>query len=150
MSSKLNSSSRFGWKRFRRYIMLGFVILSVGLAIYIGLEFRENGPNYYAPGRTALINARLKFEESLAYEQAVLVEKQKAHKEIIQAIDQLAKAEDLDPADRSRIEDMRQTLMAIDKADCNGGASPEQLQQQYHDLLNEIDTLISNTENYPR
>ena len=150
MFNKLNSSSPSDRQRFRRHLVLGFLILSVGLAIYIGLVFRETGPNYYAPGRAALINAKKKFEESLVYEQALIEKKRMAHEEIILAIDQLAKAEDLDSEDRARIEDMRASLIAIDKADYTGGTSPGQLQEQFREILNEMDTLISKTESYPQ
>jgi hypothetical protein len=119
------------------------------MAIYIGLGIRGKGPNYYAPGRTALINAKQKFEESLVYEQALIEKKRMAHEEIILAIDQLAKAEDLDSADRARIEDMRMSLMAIDKAD-PGITSPGQLQKQFREILNEMDMLISKTEDHPQ
>lgn len=149
MSKKSNSSSPPDRQRLRRYLVLGFVVLSLCMAIYIGLGIREKGPNYYAPGRTALINAKQKFEESLVYEQALIEKKRMAHEEIILAIDQLAKAEDLDSADRARIEDMRMSLMAIDNAD-PGGTTPGQLQKEFREILNEMDILISKTENHPQ
>jgi hypothetical protein len=148
MFNKLNSSSPPDRKRFVRYLVLAFAILSVGLAIYIGLAIREEGPDYYAPGRAALINAKYKFEESLVYEQALIEKKRMAHEEIILAIDQLAKAEDLDSADRARIEGIRASLIAIDRADYSDGTSPGQLQKQYREVLNQMDILISKTENH--
>jgi hypothetical protein len=150
MSKKLNLSSLSDKKRLCRYLLLGFAVLSVGLAIYIGLVIREEGPNYYAPGRAALINAKQKFEESLVYEQALIEKKRMVHQEIILAIDQLAKAEDLDSADRARIEDMRASLLAIDKSEYPGETSSIELQKQFRDVLNEMDILISKTENYPQ
>ncbi len=150
MTNKLNSSSPPDRQRLRRYLVLGFAILSLGLAIYIGLGIREKGPNYYAPGRTALINAKQKFEESLVYEQALIEKKRMAHEEIILAIDQLAKAEDLDSADRARIEDMRASLLEIDNTDYPSETSPIQLQKQFREILNEMDIMISKTENNPR
>jgi hypothetical protein len=150
MSNKLNSSGLSDRQRLRRYLVLGLLILSLGLAIYIGVIIRDNGPNYYSPGRAALVNAKQKFEESLVYEQALIEKKRMAHEEIILAINQLAKAEDLDAEDRARIEVMRARLLAIDKADYPGGTTPGQLQNQYREVLNEMDILISKTENYPR
>jgi hypothetical protein len=147
MSDKMNSSSPPDRRRLRRYLVLALVILSVGLAIYTGLEIRETGPDYYAPGRAALINAKQKFEESLVYEQALIEKKRMVHEEIILAIDQLAKAEDLDSADRARIEDMRASLLEIDKADYPE-TSPRQLQKQFREVLNEMDILISKMENH--
>ena len=150
MSDKLSSSSLSKRQRLRRYLVLGIVILSLGLAIYIGVVNRDQGPNFYAPGRAALMNAKQKFEESLVYEKALIEKKRMAHKEIILAIDQLARAEELDSEDRARIEGMRASLLAIDNADCLGGSSAIQLQEQFREVLNEMDALISKTESYPR
>ena len=150
MFNKLNSSSTSDRKRLRRYFVLGLVILSVSVAIYTGVLIREQEPDYYAPGRAALINAKRKFEESLVYEQAFIEKKQMAHEEIILAIDQLAKAEDLDSADRARIEEIRASLLAIDETDYPGETSPGQRQKKYREVLNEMDSLITNTENHTR
>ena len=143
MSDKSNSPDPSDQRRPRWPIVLVIAILLGGLAIYAGTIIRKKEPDFYAPGRAALVNARRNFEESLVYEKALLEQKRMAHKEMALAIDQLAEAKAFDPADRDKIEDIRARLQAMDKADCPQTASPEQLQQQFRDLLNEIDSLIS-------
>jgi len=143
MSGKTSSPDPSDQQRPRWHIVLVIAILLGGLVIYAGTIVRKKEPDFYAPGRAALVNARRSFEESLVYEKALFEQKRMAHKEMALAIDQLAEAKDLDPADRDRIEDIRARLQAIDKADCPQAKSPEQLQQQFRDLLEEIDSIIS-------
>jgi len=147
MSDKTIPPDPSDQQRPRWPIVLIIAILLGGLVIYTGTIIRKKEPDFYAPGRAALVNARRNFEESLVYEKALLEQKRMAHKEMALAIDQLAEAKDFDPADRDKIEDIRARLQAIDTADCPQTTSPKQLQQQFRDLLNEIDSLISEMQN---
>lgn len=142
MSDKTTPPDPSEQQRPRWPIVLIIVLLLGGLVIYTGTVIRRKEPDFYAPGRAALVNARRNFEESLVYEKALLEQKRMAHKEMTLAIDQLAEARNFDPADRDKIEDIRARLQALDTADCQQATSPKQLQQQFRELLNEIDSLI--------
>lgn len=150
MSNELNSSISLNSPRYRRYVVAGLLIATLAIVISIGSVIRKQEPDFYAPGRAALVNARLRFEESLAHEQALIKQQRIAHEEMNLAISQLADAENLDPASRSQIEDIRTSFLAIEKATSMNETSPKNLQQQYRNLLDQIDALISRLESRSR
>jgi hypothetical protein len=150
MDTKLNLPPQTAEHRRRRYVVLGLGIIALAAAIYFGPVLREQEPNYYDPARTALVNARLQFEESLGHEQVLIDQIQMAHEELDSAITQLAKVAELDPAYRTRIEALRSSLLSIENTDHPGETSPEKLQQSYRDLLAQMDALITDLDNRGR
>ncbi|MCG6870363.1 MAG: hypothetical protein LJE91_17020 [Gammaproteobacteria bacterium] len=137
-------------QRRRRSLVLGLGIIALISLLGIGFEFRDREPNYYAPARTALVNARLRFEESLGHERALIAQLDKAHQELDSAINKLALAANLDPADQARIEDLRSSLLSIESGDRLGETNSTKLHRLYGDLLAKMDTLITDLENRPR
>ena len=137
-------------RRRRRSLVVGLGVIALIALLYTGFEFRDREPNYYTPARTALVNARLRFEESLGHERALIAQLDKAHQELDSAIDKLAMAANLDPADRVRIEALRSSLQSIESDDRLGETSPRKLHLLYGDLLAKMDTLITDLENRPR
>lgn len=129
---------------------MGLALAVVAAATYFGPQLREQEPDYYNPARTALVNARLRFESSLGHEQALINQLRLAHEELDSAITQLSRAADLDPADRARIEGLRTGLQAIERADRLGETTAAGLQQSYRDLLAQMDVLIRDLENRGR
>ena len=150
MHTKLKLPSQTVDHRRRRYVVLGLVVIALAAAIYFGPALREQEPNYYDPARTALVNARLRLEESIGHEQALIAQLQMAHEELDAAIAQLAKAANLDPADRTRIESLRSILLSIESNDRLGAISSKKLQQSYQDLLAQIEALITDMDNRTR
>jgi hypothetical protein len=150
MSAKLNPPSKTEEHRRRRQVVLGLVIIALAAATYFGPMVRKQEPNYYDPARTALVNARHLFEESLAHEQVVINQLQMAHEELDSAITRLAKVADLDPIYRTRIESLRASLLSLENPDRPGEASPERLQQSYRDLLAQTEAMITELDNRGR
>ena len=136
--------------RRRRYAVLGLGILALVAVIFFGPALREQEPNYYNPARTAIVNARLRFEESLGHEQALIAQLQMVHEELDSAITQLGKAADLDPADRARIEALRASLQSIEHPDSLVALNSNELHQSYRDLLAQMDALIADLDNRTR
>jgi exonuclease VII small subunit len=125
-------------------------ILALAAVSYFGPMLREQEPNYYNPARTALVNARLRFEESLGHEQALITQLQMVREELDSAITQLDKAADLDPADRARIKTLRSSLLLIEPHDGLREPSSNELHQSYRDLLAQMDALITDLDNRSR
>jgi len=150
MSTKLKLLQQAEARRRRRYWVLGLIIIVVAAVIFFGPALREQEPDYYNPARIALVNARMRFEESLGHEQALIEQLQMVHKELGSAIVHLAKAADLDPADRARIEAMRSTLESLENPERLRKASPEKLQQSYRELLAQMETMIEDLDNRKR
>jgi hypothetical protein len=150
MTTERNPRLQTVKQRRRRSIVLGTGILTLAAVIYFGPMLREQEPNYYNPARTALVNARLQFEESLGHEQVLLTQLQRVREELDSAITQLGKAADLDPADRARIEELRASLQSIEHPDGLVDLSANELQQSYRDLLAQMDVLISDLDNRSR
>lgn len=150
MFTRLNQSAQREEHRRRRYVILGLAIIALVAALYFGPAFREQEPNYYDPARTALVNARLLFEESLGHEQVLVDQLQMAHDELDSAINQLSKAADLEPAFRTRIASLRARLLALEDPDSPGETSPEKLRQSYRDLMAQIEALITELDNRGR
>ena len=138
------------YRQGRRYLLLTFGLIVLAVAIYFGPQLREQEPDYYNPARTALVNARLRFEASLGHEEALITQLRMAHEELDAAITQLSRAADLDPADRARIEGLRADLQAIERTDRQGETSAARLQESYRDLLTQMDALITDMENRKR
>jgi len=134
----------------RRYTLVGSGIVALGLLIAFGSSLRDQEPNYYSPARTELVNARMRFEESLAHEQALIEQLRLAHQELDAALAQLSKAVELDPAHRVRIEGLRSRLLEMEAADRRGEMSPEDLQASYRQLLAQMDALINELQNQGR
>ncbi|MEJ2094573.1 MAG: hypothetical protein P8X93_05255 [Gammaproteobacteria bacterium] len=150
MATKQNLPPQTEEHRRRRYVVLGLGIIALAAAIYFGPLLREQEPNYYDPARTALVNARLQFEESFGHEQVLIDQIQLAHEELDSAITQLARVAELDPAYRTRIEALRASLLSIENTDHPGETNPEKLQQSYRDLLVQMDALITDLDNRGR
>lgn len=146
MTLELNRAPRTRAQHRRRFVAVVLVAAALVAAIYFGSTIRGTEPDYYSPARTALVNARLKFEESLAHEQALVAELRMAHRELNAAIDELAEAEDLDPDDRNKIRELRSGLLAIEEADQRGELGPERLHQSYQEWLGRMNTLIRQLE----
>lgn len=150
MTTKLDLPVKTEEHRRRRYVVLGLIIIVLTAAIYFGPVVRKQEPNYYDPARTALVNARHLFEESLVHEQVVIHQLQMAHEELDLAITRLAKVADLDPVYRTRVESLRASLLSIENPDRPGEASPEKLQQSYQDLLSQMEAMITDLDNRGR
>lgn len=148
MLNQQNTSTSESQQPGRNYIFYGLLLLALVVVVYIGSVMRDQKPDFYAPGRSAIVNARMHFEESLGFEQALIEQQRMAHNEINMAISQLVKAESLDPADRSRIEQMRVQLLALEKTDRERENTPNELHEQYKTLLNQMDALIKKLENH--
>ena len=129
---------------------MGMGIIALAAAIFFGPALREHEPDYYNPARTALVNARMRVEESLAHEQALIAQLQMAHEELDSAITQLARAANLDPADRARIEALRSSLLSTERPDRLGEISSDKLYQSYRDLLAQMEALIADLDKRTR
>ena len=136
--------------RRRRYVVIVLSIIALAVAIFFGPALREQEPDYYNPARTALVNARLRFEESLGHEQALITQLHMLREELGSAIAELEKAANLDPADRARIESMRSDLLSIEHPEKPGELNPNELHQSYRDLLAQMDALITEIDNRSR
>jgi hypothetical protein len=136
--------------RRRRYVALGVAVFALAAVIFFGPTLREQEPNYYNPARTALVNARLRFEESLGHEQALITQLQMVREELGSAIAELDKAAGLDPADQARIKAIRSGLLSIEHPDNPGEPGTNELHQAYRDLLDQMDALITELDNRSR
>ena len=134
----------------RRYVALGVAVFALAAVIFFGPTLREQEPNYYNPARTALVNARLRFEESLGHEQALITQLQMVREELGSAIAELDKAADLDPADQAGIKAIRAGLLSIEHPDNPGEPGTNELHQAYRDLLDQMDALITELDNRSR
>ena len=150
MATERNLARQTARHRHRRYVVIGLGILALAAVIVFGPALREQEPDYYDPARTALVNARLRFEESLGHEQALISQLQMVREELDSAITQLGKAADLDPADRARIEELRTRLQSIGRSGTLGELSSYELHQSYRELLAQMDALIADLDNRNR
>jgi len=150
MTTERNLTRQTVKQRRRRYLVLGMGIIVLAAVIFFGPALREREPNFYNPARTALVNARLRFEESLGHEQALISQLQMVHEELDSAITHLGKAADLDPADRARIEALRSSIQSIERPDALVESSANELHQSYRDLLAQMDALITDLDNRTR
>ena len=150
MTTERKLSQQTAKYRRRRYLVLGLAIIALVAVIFFGPALREREPDYYNPARTALVNARLLFEESLGHEQELIDQLQMVREELDSAITHLGKAADLDPADRARIEALRSSIQTMERSDGLADLSSNELHQSYRDLLAQMDALITDLDNRTR
>ena len=150
MSTELNTGTQTEGSHRRHYVILGLGIIALATALYFGPELRDREPNYYDPARAALLNARQRFEESMVHEQELISHRQIAREELKSAITELARAANLDPADRARIEDLRSSLLSIESPDSPEQAGSQNLHQSYHALFEQMEALIADLEDRSR
>ena len=136
--------------RRRRYVLMGLGIIALAAAVIYGPALRKQGPNFYNPARNALVNARLRFEQSLDHELALVDQLQQAREELDLAITELGKAADLDPADRAKIEQMRSKLLSMESPDHLEQLGSQELFQSYRDLLAQMEALIADIDEHKK
>jgi FtsZ-interacting cell division protein ZipA len=125
----------------RRSLILALVIVLAGIIVG-GLWMRKHEPNYYAPGRTPLVNAKVKLEQTLALEKAYVQERRQAHREIETAITAMESVAEVDPKDRAMVSDLLQQLKEIESVDLGSLPDDDALQAHYESVLEKIDKLI--------
>ena len=132
----------------RRFILFGLFVLILAVIAFVGSMYRDHKPDFYAPGRMAMVNARMHFEESLGIEQALIEQQRMSHEEIKQAISELVKAENLDPADRSTIEELKTQAQSLEVIINQRENTPNKLHSQYKAMLDKMEVLINKLENH--
>jgi hypothetical protein len=134
----------------RHVVLIVITLLVIAVAIIVGLRIHDEEPNYYAPGRAPLVNAKRTLAESIHHENVLIKERRVAHDEISSAINYLAAAENLDRADRNAIEVLRSRLAEIELADRQGDVTQNELHEMYNELFEQMDVLIKRLEKYPQ
>jgi chromosome segregation ATPase len=134
-------------KRLHRWWTLAFLVLAIGIAgfMYLGSVLHDREPNYYQPARKALVTARQRLEQSYTHEATAIKELKVTHRELETAIAALNKAR-VDPAYQRNIETLRTRLQALEDIERLEQTSPEQLQQSYHEIADQLSALIEKLE----
>jgi chromosome segregation ATPase len=141
------SSSLKSPKGLLHWHTIAFVFLAIGIAgfIYLGSVLHNREPNYYQPARKALVIARQQLEQSYTHEATAIKELKITHRELETAIAALNKAR-VDPAYQRNIETLRMQLQALEDVERLEQTSPKQLQQSYHEITDQLSTLIEKLE----
>jgi hypothetical protein len=124
-------------------ILVGLFLIAT---IALGVLMRKNEPNYYAPGRTHLVNAKIKLEQTLALEENYIQQRRQAHHEIETSIANLASVAEVDPQHRALIAKLLSQLKEIEKADLEGLPDAKKLHNQYQAVIQQMDELIQKLE----
>ncbi len=140
--SKGNTTSSTASQSVKKHgLILALVLVLAGI-IGAGLWMRKHEPNYYAPGRTPLVNAKVKLEQTLALEKAYVQERRRAHREIETAIEAMKSVAEVDPQDRAMISELLQQLKEIESVDLGSLPDGDALQTHYQSVLEKMDKLI--------
>ncbi|MEJ2452876.1 MAG: hypothetical protein P8103_01785 [Candidatus Thiodiazotropha sp.] len=131
--------------RFSHGLLLTVGLLLLVAVLGLGLVVRQYEPDYYKPARVALVSARQQLEASYIPEQALLANLQTAHRDLQQAILSLQQAELLS-ADRQEIESLRRSLLALQDPNRLTSTTPQQLQQSYRRIEDQLNALIARIE----
>lgn len=128
----------------------GQIIVVVGLllaaVIYFGISMRKTEQNFYAPGRAALVNAKIKLEQTLTLEQTYIKERRQAHRDIEIAIADLTSVAEVDPQDRAEIAELLRQLKEIEKVDIGNTPDADAISNRYRSVMQKMDELIQKQE----
>lgn len=135
----------FGTTRVRALLGLSLLAaLGFGL-VMLATELTENRPDLYDPTRVALVHAQRKLDDAyhhISEERTLLQQVREAHRDLRAALDLVEKAERLDPADQTMIEELR-TMLKLVEDDKKVLTMPEhELRQVYQKMTEQIQTLI--------
>lgn len=125
------------------------LLIAAAIAAYLGTEIRDSGPNFYAPARTALVNAQQRLSEAYTRYSALLELLHNAHADLDAVLGELNKAARLDPRDRDEIQALARRLGELDDARRLDRMTIGQLQQGYRELSDELNALIERMERRP-
>jgi hypothetical protein len=146
MISENTSTDSANSKFKKRGLIAVLTVLFLIVVIVIGNVMREHEPNFYAPGRTHLVNAKIKLEKTLALEETYIKERRQAHREIETAITNLASVAEVDTQDRKLISALLQQLKEIERLDMGTLPDGDMLQNKYKSVMQQIDELIEKLE----
>ncbi len=132
-------------RRFPRGLLLTVGLLLLTCVLGLGLIVRQYEPDYYKPARVALVSTRQQLEASYIPEQALLVNLQTAHRDLQKAIVSLQQAELLS-SDRQEMESLRMSLLALQDANRLTHTTPQQLQQSYRRIEDQLNARIARIE----
>ena len=96
----------------------------------------------YNLSRTAIINAQRQLAKSYQQQQEVLERTARMHDELQKSLALLAKAEQLDPANKSKIEAVRENLAKLEDRSALCPMDNASSLDVYKQLLDELQTLI--------
>ena len=100
------------------------------------------GHDLYSPARTALLNAQRQVAESLGQEREILERLRQMHGALDSSLALLANAEELDPSMKSRIEDVRNRLAALQDKPALCPQDKNSSLDVYSQLLGDLQALI--------
>jgi len=120
-------------------VLAGLIFIAI---IVSGIVIRKHESNYYAPGRTLLVNAKIELEKTLVLEQRSIRKRRQAHREIEKAIADLSSVAEVNPQNRALITELLRQLKEIETADLEGQPDGVKLNNQYQSAVRQMDKLI--------
>jgi DNA repair ATPase RecN len=102
----------------------------------------RNAPDFYDPVRAALVEADLHLQQSYDYQEDLVAQLHKAHRELEAAIGYLQDAENASPRDKRTIDALQARLKALEDTEQTEGLSPAELHRTYRGLTEEIEALV--------
>jgi len=118
---------------------LAVALLVGGLLLLV--DFEEERPDYYEPARVPITEAATILSETYAEEKELVQQLQIVHNRLDHAIGLLGQAEQLDPADKRKIETLQVRLRALGDSDRMLKTDPKALQRAYHELTEQMNFL---------
>jgi len=120
-------------------VLAGLFFIAI---IVSGIVIRKHESNYYAPGRTLLVNAKIDLEKTLVLEQTSIRKRRQAHREIEKAIADLSLVAEENPQTRALITELLRQLKQIEAADLESQPDGVKLNNQYQSVVRQMDKLI--------
>jgi len=135
--------SRHPWRNLS--IATGVLVL-VGIIAYLGWTIRANEPDFYRPGRRAVVDARHLLAESYGHQAAVIDQLNLVHRTLDGAMEALRKAEIADPADREELERLTARLRSLEDSGTLARMTLDELKTSYHQVSGDLEALIRRLE----
>lgn len=135
--------SRHPWRNLS--IAAGVLVL-VGIIAYLGWTIRANEPDFYRPGRRAVVDARQLLAESYGHQAAVIDQLNLVHRTLDNALEALQEAEIADPADRAALERLTARLRSLEDPRALVRMPLDELKTSYHELSGDLEALIRRLE----
>jgi DNA repair ATPase RecN len=132
-------------RHWRRGLAIAFLLVLI-LSIWLALLLHDKEPNYYQPARAALVGAHHRLNEYYSHESIIIQQLREAKVELDAALSMVAKAENLDPADKQLLDELSQRLRHLDDIKQATRMTPALLQNSYRAIAEQLDELIHRLE----
>ena len=124
-------------------LLIVLLVIAAAAFVFDLVDFEDQRPDLYNPGREALIEAEWQLRQSVPHGPSENDPSDLTAQQVYDILDELEKARDAEPAHRERIGRIRARVAMLQQVDREVHASTLRRTELYDSIVSEIDELLS-------